>query len=185
MLRDAPILVLDESVSMLDAISERDLQRAVAEVRAGRTALVIAHRLSTILAADRIVVLEQGRVVGAGTHTDLLEDCPAYARLIDAQWSPTPNAWPIGRPGAPSPPPELHTAPGRVQSRAVRRPDRCDRRAGTHLNRQRTLTGICSQIVRSVLAASLRLGSSVAAHTGRCGSEDQAAPVSWEATRWA
>ncbi|MGH8905720.1 MAG: ATP-binding cassette domain-containing protein [Egibacteraceae bacterium] len=88
LLRDKPILALDESVSMLDAISERDLQRAVAEVRAGRTALVIAHRLSTILAADRIVVLEQSRVVGAGTHTDLLEDCPAYARLVDAQWTP-------------------------------------------------------------------------------------------------
>ncbi|MGH8933388.1 MAG: ABC transporter ATP-binding protein [Egibacteraceae bacterium] len=90
LLRDAPILVLDESVSMLDAISERDLQRAVAEVRAGRTALVIAHRLSTILAADRIVVLEQGHVVGTGTHPDLLATCPAYSRLVDAQWSPAP-----------------------------------------------------------------------------------------------
>jgi ATP-binding cassette, subfamily C, bacterial CydC len=87
LLRDAPVLVLDEPVSQLDAISERRLQRALDAARAGRTAIVIAHRLSTILAADRVVVLDRGRVVGDGTHTDLLATCPEYARLVDAQWS--------------------------------------------------------------------------------------------------
>jgi ABC-type multidrug transport system fused ATPase/permease subunit len=82
LLRDAPILVLDEAVSMLDAVSEREVQRAIARTRSGRTCLVIAHRLSTILAADRIVVLEAGRVVGTGTHEQLLAACPAYARLL-------------------------------------------------------------------------------------------------------
>jgi thiol reductant ABC exporter CydC subunit len=85
LLRDAPVLVLDESVSMLDALSERDLRAAVAEARRGRTALVIAHRLSTIRSADRVVVLERGRVVAAGAHDDLLATSATYRALLDAQ----------------------------------------------------------------------------------------------------
>lgn len=87
LLRSAPVLVLDEGTSMLDAVSERDLHAALDRVRADRTTLVVAHRLSTILAADRIVVLEGGRVAGTGTHDALLVTCPVYARLVERQWT--------------------------------------------------------------------------------------------------
>ncbi len=88
LLRDAPILVLDESASMLDAISERALQAAMATVRAGRTSLIIAHRLSTIRAADRVVLLQHGSVADTGTHDELLERSPAYRALVEHQIVP-------------------------------------------------------------------------------------------------
>ncbi len=87
LLVDAPVLLLDEAVSQLDSIGERALQAALDTTLTGRTVVVVAHRLSTILAADRVVVLEDGRVVGQGRHADLMIGCPAYARLVDAQWS--------------------------------------------------------------------------------------------------
>jgi ATP-binding cassette subfamily C protein CydC len=86
LLQDAPVLVLDESVSMLDVISERQLVQALARVRADRTSLVIAHRLSTILSADRIVVLKDGRVAGIGTHAELMRHCAEYVELMESQW---------------------------------------------------------------------------------------------------
>ncbi len=85
LLVDAPIVVLDEAVSNLDTQSERDLRAAMTHARTGRTTLVIAHRLSTIVAADRVVLLEGGRVVATGSHTDLLDRCPAYVELLASQ----------------------------------------------------------------------------------------------------
>jgi ABC-type multidrug transport system fused ATPase/permease subunit len=83
--KDAPILILDEATSALDAESERVVQEAVERLMAGRTSLVIAHRLSTIRHADRIVVLEAGRVTATGTHEELLRTSPRYARLVALQ----------------------------------------------------------------------------------------------------
>ena len=84
-LKDSPILVMDEPVSNLDAESELELRSAMAEARRGRTVLVIAHRLSTIKTADRLVVLDRGRVAETGRHDDLLAAGGTYARLIASQ----------------------------------------------------------------------------------------------------
>jgi ABC-type multidrug transport system fused ATPase/permease subunit len=72
-LKNAPILVLDESTSSLDALSEQQLYQALERLAVGRTTLVIAHRLSTVLKADRIVVLDHGRVVQEGRHEELVQ----------------------------------------------------------------------------------------------------------------
>ena len=85
-LKDAPILVLDEATSSLDSESERHIREAVETLRAGRTTLVIAHRLSTIEGADRIVVMDRGRVVDAGPHTELLARNGLYAGLYRFQF---------------------------------------------------------------------------------------------------
>lgn len=81
-LHPAAVLILDEAVSQLDALGERDVQDAVEGARGRRTTITIAHRLSTLLTADRILVLDEGRLVGDGSHTVLLEDCPAYRALV-------------------------------------------------------------------------------------------------------
>ncbi len=81
MLRNAPILLLDEATSALDAESERQVQEALARLMKGRTTIVIAHRLSTVVDADRIYVLERGRVVQAGRHAELVAADGLYANL--------------------------------------------------------------------------------------------------------
>jgi ATP-binding cassette subfamily B protein len=78
LLKNAPILFLDEATSNLDAVSERAVQHAVDRLIEGRTTFVIAHRLSTLRAADRVLVLDYGKVVGFGTHEELMATCPAY-----------------------------------------------------------------------------------------------------------
>jgi ATP-binding cassette subfamily C protein CydD len=85
LLKDAPILVLDEPTSSVDAANEALIQVALDELTRGRTTLVIAHRLSTVRNADRIVVMEAGRVTEAGEHASLLARGGAYARLVAAQ----------------------------------------------------------------------------------------------------
>ena len=87
LLRDAPILLLDEATSSLDAQSERLVQQALERLMANRTTLVIAHRLATVQKADRIVVLEAGRILAQGTHAELLRQGGLYAELAKLQFA--------------------------------------------------------------------------------------------------
>lgn len=86
LLKDAPILLLDEATSALDAQSERAVQLALETLMQGRTTLVIAHRLATVLKADRIIVMDQGRIVAEGTHEQLLAEGGLYAELAKLQF---------------------------------------------------------------------------------------------------
>lgn len=99
-LKDSPILILDEATSELDAESEMFVQKALANLMVGRTAFVIAHRLATIRRADKILVLEEGQIRESGTHAELIARAGTYARLHDLQFADTDVLAPA--PAAPS-----------------------------------------------------------------------------------
>jgi subfamily B ATP-binding cassette protein MsbA len=92
LLKDAPILILDEATSSLDTESEREVQNALDTLMQGRTSFVIAHRLSTIMNADRILVLKDGRIVEQGKHAELLARGGEYKNLYDQQFRDEPQA---------------------------------------------------------------------------------------------
>jgi ATP-binding cassette subfamily B protein len=85
-LRNPAILLLDEATSALDADSERAVQTAIDRIMEGRTTLIIAHRLATVLKADRIIVMDEGRIVAEGRHGELVQRNDLYARLARLQF---------------------------------------------------------------------------------------------------
>jgi ATP-binding cassette, subfamily B, bacterial MsbA len=92
LLKNAPILLLDEAMSALDSESEKQVQRAIDALAEGRTVVAIAHRLSTILHAQQIVVMDHGRVIDCGPHSELYARSPVYQRLYDLQFNQPPLA---------------------------------------------------------------------------------------------
>ncbi len=86
LLKNPPLLILDEATSALDTESERIVQKALDNLMADRTSIVIAHRLSTILSADKIIVMQDGKVVAQGKHSELLESCELYKKLYEMQF---------------------------------------------------------------------------------------------------
>ena len=87
LVKDAPLLILDEATSALDSESERVVQQALENLMKNRTSIVIAHRLSTVIGADRILVMDKGRVLAQGRHEELLPASPLYAKLYEMQFN--------------------------------------------------------------------------------------------------
>ncbi len=84
---DPPILILDEATSSLDSEAEKKVQKAIEQATKKRTVMIIAHRISTVLSADKIIVLDEGKIVGMGNHQELLMSCPKYKVLYDLQFN--------------------------------------------------------------------------------------------------
>ncbi len=76
------MLILDDATSSVDAATEADIREALASVMEGRTTIIVAHRTSTLMLADRVVVLDEGRIIGEGIHQELLETLPRYAEIL-------------------------------------------------------------------------------------------------------
>ena len=89
--RDAPILIFDEATSQIDTESEQKIQTALREFAKGRTTIIIAHRLSTIQFADRLVVMDAGRIIDSGSHKELFDRCPLYRTLCETQFMNEPT----------------------------------------------------------------------------------------------
>jgi ABC-type multidrug transport system fused ATPase/permease subunit len=89
---NAPILIFDEATSQIDSESELKIQTALQEFARDRTTLIIAHRLSTIQFADRIIVMDAGRIIDSGTHRELFERCPLYRNLCETQFVNDPDS---------------------------------------------------------------------------------------------
>ncbi len=85
LLKNARVLMLDEATSALDNMTQAKIQQAIANIRGERTVIIIAHRLSTVIHADRIMVIERGRVLDQGTHQELLGRCATYRMLYEAE----------------------------------------------------------------------------------------------------
>ena len=88
MVKNSPILILDEATSALDSESEKEIQKALANLMIGRTTIIIAHRLSTIEKADVILVLDKGRIVESGSHSELLDKREVYYNLHSGDFKP-------------------------------------------------------------------------------------------------
>ena len=84
-MKDAPILILDDSVSAVDTKTEETILRNLRSTRAGKTTILIAHRISTIAGMDKILFLDEGRLVAVGSHEELLETCAAYRKMVELQ----------------------------------------------------------------------------------------------------
>ena len=85
LMKDAPILILDDSVSAVDTKTERTILGNLRETRAGKTTILIAHRISTIEQMDKVIFIDEGKLVAVGTHPDLYQNCPAYQKMVDLQ----------------------------------------------------------------------------------------------------
>ena len=94
-LKDAPIIILDEATAYADAENEAKIQAAFAKLAQNKTVLMIAHRLKTVERADQILVMDKGKLVGAGTHEELLTGCETYKHLVDANLRR--DRWSIGK----------------------------------------------------------------------------------------
>ncbi len=84
-MKDAPIYIFDDSFSALDFKTDAALRRTLKQRTAGATMLIVAQRVSTIMQAEQIIVLEDGKMVGKGTHRELLEHCPQYREIAESQ----------------------------------------------------------------------------------------------------
>jgi len=84
-MKDAPILILDDSVSAVDTKTEETILRNLRGTRAGKTTILIAHRITTIAGMDKILFIDDGKLLAVGTHDELYGSCPAYRKMVDLQ----------------------------------------------------------------------------------------------------